>query len=152
MPLRLLVLLVFLLGSSAPVLLAQCPEIALNDLQFLQKTDPAGKESRIAALGFDARNEFVRNGATFRGYSKCWQTTVNGKAVFEQKIVWNVTQNTVMFLTLNPAHYQTLRVAVGERHPEAGDQNVVVGKMFRYEFSIQQMDGVDYYALAVSLR
>ncbi|HNE29132.1 MAG TPA: hypothetical protein PKL15_11895 [Saprospiraceae bacterium] len=134
------------------VLFAQCPQIQLNDLQYLQKTEPAYKEAKILALGFDAHNEFVRNGATFKGYNKCWQTTLNGQAIFEQKLIWNVTQNTVMFLTLNQEHYQLLREAVGDRHPEAGGQTVVVGKMFRYEFSIQKVEGLDYFALAVALR
>ncbi len=148
---RSILLFLGLLAFSG-ALLAQCPQIQLNDLQFLQKTEPAFKEAKIQALGFDAHNEFVRNGATFKGYNKCWQTTINGQAIFEQKLIWNVTQNTVMFLTLNEAHYQSLREAVGDRHPEAGGQTVVIGKMFRYEFSIQRLDGLDYFALAVALR
>ncbi len=144
--------LALLLLGAAQTTQAQCPEIKLNDLQYLQTIDPGGKEAKILALGFDAHNQFVRNGATFKGYNKCWQTTSGDQPIFDQKIIWNVTQNIVMFLTLNPAHYQHLRQAVSDRHPEAGDQTVVIGKVFRYEFSIQRVEGLDYYALAVSQR
>ena len=147
-----ILLLAFLFFSTAQTARAQCPEIKLNDLQYLQSIDAGVKEAKILALGFDAHNQFVRNGATFKGYNKCWQTTTGEQPIFDQKIIWNVTQNTVMFLTLNPAHYQHLRQAVADRHPEAGDQTVVIGKVFRYEFSIQRVEGLDYYALAVSQR
>lgn len=145
-----LTLFFFLIFAAA--LYAQCPEMPLNELQYLQKLDAGAKAAKIHALGFDPQNEFVRNGATFRGYNKCWQTTVGDHAVFDQKIIWNVTQNVIMFLTLNPAHYQHLRHTVAERHPETAGQTVVVGKMFRYEFSIQRLEGLDYYALAISAR
>lgn len=146
-------LLLCVVAGTAGVVRAQCPEIPLNELQYLQKIEPAAKEAKIRALGFDLHNEFVRNGATFRGYNKCWQTTTTrDQAIFDQKIIWNVTLNAVMFLTLNPAHFDHLRLAVGERHPEAGAANVVIGKMFRYEFSIQRVEGIDYYALTVSSR
>lgn len=143
-------LLVFSLFAGAHIACAQCPEIQLNELQYLQSIDPGGKEAKILAMGFDLHNSFVRNGATFKGYNKCWQTTEGDHAIFDQKIIWNVTQNTVMFLTLNTAHYQHLREAVSGRHPEAAGQTVVIGKMFRYEFSIQRVEGLDYYALALS--
>lgn len=142
----------FLCLIFAVALRAQCPEIPLNELQYLQKLDAGAKAAKIHDLGFDPQNEFVRNGATFRGYNKCWQTTVGDHAIFDQKIIWNVTQNVILFLTLNSTHYEHLRQAVSERHPEAANQTVVLGKMFRYEFSIQRLEGLDYYALAVSAR
>lgn len=132
---------------------AQCPEMTLGALQILQKTDATLKEAKILEMGFDLQSEYVSKGNTYRTYSKCWQTTIGDKAFFEQKILWNTSQNNVTFLTLNKDHYQNLRNAIQERHPStAGVSDWVIGKMFQYRFAPQAMDGLQYEGVWIDFK
>jgi hypothetical protein len=131
---------------------AQCDPVSLDALQVLQKTDPAAKEAKILAAGFDLRNATTANGITSKIYTKCWVTTIRQKTYFDQKIIWNITQDNVKFATLNEAHFQVLRKVLDERHPAGIGATVVVGKVFKYYFGVENMDGADYYTLTLSTR
>jgi hypothetical protein len=131
-------------------LAAQCPSVALENLQSLEKTTAEAKESKILSLGFDLHQSFTLKGAAVRSYRKCWSGT-NPKT-FEQFLWWNQTANSISFMTANQGVYLSLRESVEGRHPsESGHRDVIVGRMFKYTFSLESVDGRDYYALTLAL-
>jgi hypothetical protein len=149
-PVRIFVVLFF--SISYHFVFSQCSDIQLNMLQVMQKADAFSKDLQIQKFGFDLRKEFTRDGIVIRQYSKCWTTNDGSQPVFEQLLLWDRTNNCISFLTLNMGQNKLLRDAVAERHPSEEQRDLVVGKMFRYQFSIQAMDGHDYYVLTVSFR
>jgi hypothetical protein len=135
-------LLSFLAFSA--LLRAQCPEITLGQLQVVQKAGDKG--GKVTDLGFD----LAAGNAQTRRYNKCWMTSANGKAYFEQIILHRLDSDNITFLTLNEAHFQRLQQSLEERHSNTG--SIVYGKMFRYELIEQKMDGLVYYGMIISLR
>jgi hypothetical protein len=131
---------------------AQCPEFTLADLQSLQRA--TDKEGKIRELGFDLHSEFVLQGTEYRRYHKCWKGNAHNP-VFEQVILWNTSQDQVMLLLLENRAYQTLRRSIEDRHdsPNAvrsGD--TYIGKLFRYSFSVQKLDGIEFFCTAISFK
>jgi hypothetical protein len=131
---------------------AQCTEMDLNTLQNLQKADPTVKETKILEAGFDLRNGVTQQGQTSKVYSKCWITSIKQQMYFDQKIIWNQSNDTVKFATLNQTHFQNLRKELDARHPSGAGATVVVGKMFKYYLGVEKIDGVDYFTLMLSMK
>jgi hypothetical protein len=134
---------------------AQCPAFQLSDLQTLQRTDPALKESKIQDLGFDLRSEFVTQGAKTRGYSKCWNTTIREKAIFEQLIWWNTESNSISFFTLNEDHFRQLRQSITDRGATGGiteNPDIYVGHLFLYRFGVKKVDAVEFYVVTIEFK
>lgn len=131
---------------------AQCTAMDLNTLQNLQKADPTVKESKILEAGFDLRSAFTQQGQTSKVYSRCWITTIKQQTYFDQKIVWNQTNDTVKFATLSQEQFQNLRKELDARHPAGAGATVVVGKLFKYYLGVEKIDGVDYFTLMLSMK
>ncbi len=141
---------VFFFSLAALPAAAQCPMLALENLQSLEKATTEAKESKILSMGFDLHQSFTLKGASVRSYRKCWSGT--SPKTFEQFLWWNKTANSISFMTANQNDYLTLRSAVEGRHPsEAERRDVIIGRMFKYTFSLESVDGRDYYALTLAL-
>lgn len=139
-----LVLLPFL---TSQFLVAQCPEVTLGMLQALEKAEPYEKQARIVAYGFD----LTATSTNTQRYNRCWLTTSrDGKAFYEQILVYRIATNDLTFLTSNEAHFLQLQQAIEERHSNSG--TLVIGKMFQYQFIEQKIDGITYSGLLISLR
>ena len=108
------------------------------------------KESKIQEYGFD----LASSAGTNRRYNKCWLGNANGKTYFQQLIFWDFKANTIQYMTLDEGHYLHLRSSIEERHSSTytggGGENVYIGKMFRYNFGRQSLDGVEYYVVVIS--
>ena len=134
---------------------AQCPELQLADLQTLQRTDPALKESKIQDLGFDLRSEFLNKGAKTLGYSKCWNATIRDKPVYEQLLWWNTAANSLSFLTLNESHFRQLRQSIVERGAQGSiteNPDIYVGHLFLYRFGVRKVDEVEFYGVTIEFK
>lgn len=134
---------------------AQCPELQLADLQNLQRTDPALKESKIQDLGFDLRSEFQNRGARTLGYSKCWNAIIRDKPVFEQLLWWNTDVNSLSFLTLNESHFLQLRRSIVERGAQGGvteNPDIYVGHLFLYRFGVRKVDDVEFFIVTIEFK
>ncbi|MEO6038820.1 MAG: hypothetical protein ABIQ93_10435 [Saprospiraceae bacterium] len=143
-------LLFFLLCFSPALLAAQCPEFQLVSLQSFQRADAAEKETKILDCGFDLGSTT----AASRRYNKCWLGNSNGKTYFQQLIIWDFKANTIQYMTLDEAHYLHLRSAIEERHSTTytggNGQNEYIGKMFRYNFGRQSLDGAEYFIVRIA--
>ena len=142
----------FAVCACAP---AQCPEFLLADLQNLQRASPDQKQNTILDLGFDLRSEFTNQAGAFRNYSKCWNSNLKDKPIFEQLIWWNLTENTVTFMTLKEAHFNALRKAIVERQTSGTiteNPDFYIGKMFHYRFGNRRVDGADYFYVSIRFR
>ena len=144
-------LLLFILLTTV-FLKAQCSEIDLNTLQVIEKTAPADKESKILALGFDLMRETGTGATNTRHYEKCWETTTKGKAIYQQVILWRTNTDDISFLTLNETAYQNIKTAINEKHNNNDGSQVVVGKMFRYSFNTQNLNGYTYYVVTLAMK
>jgi hypothetical protein len=141
--------LIFLYCAQAS---AQCPEFTLANLQSLQRS--TDKESKIRELGFDLHSEFNTKNATMRRYNKCWKGNA-ATPVYEQVIFWNTAQDQVMLLLFDNNAYQNLRAAIEERHNSAEavkSRDYYIGKMFKYVYSLQKIDGLEYFNIAISFK
>jgi hypothetical protein len=147
-------LILWLLTTSVAIqdLNAQCTTMTINTLQVLQRSSPEERESKILAAGFDLRQAVTTSGITSKVYSKCWMTTIKGTSYFDQKIIWNLQTNNLKFATLNEGQFQALRQEIDARHPHGAGAVAVEGKMFRYYFGVEKMDGADYWTLTLSKR
>ncbi len=144
-------LLFVLLLFAIPFLSAQCPEFQLVALQSVERADASAKEAKILECGFD----LAKSSAASRVYNKCWLGTSNGKQYYQQVIVWNFAANTIQYMTLEENHYKNLRASIEERRSSTftgGGQNEYIGKMFRYNFSRQSLDGAEYYVVLIALK
>lgn len=141
----------FLNLATPFALAAQCSDIELSTLQLIEKTAPLDKESKILDLGFDLISESGSGATNTRHYKKCWETTVKGKAIYQQVILWRTNANDITYLTLNESSYQNIKNAVDEKHNSGGSQ-IVSGKVFIYSFNKQYVDGYLYYAVTVALK
>jgi hypothetical protein len=151
---RTVLFILWLLATSVMIqdLNAQCATMTINTLQVLQRAVPGERESKILAAGFDLRQAVTTSGTTSKVYSKCWMTTIKGTSYFDQKIIWNLHTDSIKFATLNEGQFQALRQEVDARHPHGVGAVVVDGKMFRYYFGVEKMDGADYWTLALTKR
>jgi hypothetical protein len=143
----------FLFALISPVcLLSQCSEIDLSTLQVIEKTAPNAKENKILDLGFDLTSETGTGATNTRHYQKCWETTAKGKAIYQQVILWHTNSNDITFLTLNEASYTAIKNAINEKHDNSDGSQIVVGKMFRYSFNTQYVNGYLYYAVTIAMK
>lgn len=141
------------LGLALANACAQCPDFSIEDLQTLLKTEPHLREDAIRRHGFDLHQQWTeKGGATFWRYNRCWYTTVSDRAFYDHVLLWNTSHNRFTFCTSNKAQYMRMLKSVESRHPGGNVAGTFVGKMFRYEFGLQTMDGLDYYAVTLSLR
>jgi len=128
---------------------AQCADVSLSAFQALQRADPALKASKIQDLGFDPHSDFVIKGVSWRRFHKCWL----GKSTYGQAVLWNTTTDQLMLLMYDEGQYQTLRGAIEGRHnsgeAQKGD-DYYIGHQFKYRYSVQQLDGVPYFTIAIS--
>jgi hypothetical protein len=128
---------------------AQCSEFEITMLQAIQRAEPGQKDAKIQSFGFDPYSS--QNGR--RIFNKCWKGNVDGKTIYEQKIILEEKQNTYTFLTLNQEHFMRLRSAIEDRNGGIGkseDPNIYVGRMFLYRFGMQSYDGHEYYKITIS--
>lgn len=144
--------LLFFIPAFSISLNAQCSEIDLNTLQVIEKTAPADKESKILDLGFDLTRESGTGATNTRYYEKCWETTLKGKAIYQQIIMWRTNADDITFLTLDEAAYQKIKTAINEKHNNNDGSQIVVGKMFRYSFNTQFVNGYTYYAVTLATK
>lgn len=133
-------------------LFSQCSEIDLNTLQVIEKTAPADKESKILDLGFDLTRETGAGATNTRHYEKCWETTTKGKAIYQQVIIWHTNADDITFLTLDEGAHLKIKNAINEKHNNGDGSQIVVGKMFRYSFNTQYINGYTYYAVTLAMR
>lgn len=141
----LVLFLPFLLASRS--LFSQCPQVTLGILQSLEKSEPSEKHAKIMAHGFD----LTGTSANVHRYNRCWLTTSReGKAYYEQILLYRAATNDLTFLTSNEASFVQLQQAIEERHSNSG--TLVIGKMFQYQFVEQKIDGLLYTGLIISLR
>jgi len=107
---------------------AQCSEFEIVMLQAIQRADAAQKESKIQSLGFDLYS--TQNGR--RIFHKCWKGNVDGKPVYEQKIILEDKSLAYTFLTLNQDHFMKLRSSIEERMAELANQRTPVFTLVVY--------------------
>lgn len=120
---------------------------------------PCSKQSHICAKtpsedtdSIYTNNGRKRGGATFWRYNRCWYTTVSDRAFYDHVLLWNTSHHRFTFCTSNKAQYMRMLKSVESRHPGGNVAGTFVGKMFRYEFGLQTIDGLEYYAVTLSLR
>lgn len=141
-----LVLLLPLLFASRS-LFCQCPQVTLGILQALEKSEPSEKHAKILAHGFD----LTGTSANTQRYNRCWLTTSrDGKAYYEQILLYRTATNDLTFLTTSESGFTELQQAIEERHSNSG--TLVIGKMFQYQFVEQKIDGLEYNGITISLR
>ncbi|MBU6343193.1 MAG: hypothetical protein KGS48_16985 [Bacteroidetes bacterium] len=149
-----LILLVFCTLYTLPNLHAQCSSMELGEFQNLQRKDASAKEAGILSLGFDLHSDFVLKGKSMRRFNKCWAGNP-GKARYQQVLLWNTSADELLLLFSEETAYLALRQSIEGRHETAnvqrGDQ-FYIGHTFRYQFSIQQLDGTPYYAVSIAFK
>lgn len=132
---------------SSRLLFSQCPQVTLGILQTLEKSEPSEKHAKITASGFD----LTVTSANVQRYNRCWLTTSkDGTAYYEQILLYRTNSNDLTFLTSDEADFAAIQQAIEERHSNSG--NIVIGKMFQYQFVEQKIDGIQYTGLIISLR
>lgn len=132
---------------SSQLLFSQCPQVTLGILQTLEKSEPSEKHAKITASGFD----LTGTSANVQRYNRCWLTTSkDGTAYYEQILLYRTNSNDLTFLTSDEADFAAIQQAIEERHSNSG--NIVIGKMFQYQFVEQKIDGIQYTGLIISLR
>ena len=132
---------------SSRLLFSQCPQVTLGILQTLEKSEPSEKHAKITASGFD----LTGTSANVQRYNRCWLTTSkDGTAYYEQILLYRTNSNDLTFLTSDEADFAAIQQAIEERHSNSG--NIVIGKMFQYQFVEQKSDGIQYTGLIISLR
>jgi hypothetical protein len=120
-------------------------------LQAVQRAETDKKDTQILSYGFDLYATEKGN----RIFNKCWRGNVNGKTIYEQKIILESSNSSYSFLTLNRDHFLRLRSSIEERNGGVGkteDPNLYIGRMFRYRFGLQSYDGHEYYKVTISAK
>ncbi|MCC7245953.1 MAG: hypothetical protein IT269_09755 [Saprospiraceae bacterium] len=141
---RLAFTIVFFFTLSLFSLHAQCPAFQLADLQSAQR----GGQGSIEVLGFDLTKE---NAANLR-YDRCWITRSNGKELYSQVIWLNKQTGNITFLTNDETAFLNLRRQIEERNGSTatlGQSDFYVGRVFKYEFFRQNLDGLEYFATSI---
>ncbi len=139
---------------TANFLVAQCPALELGTLQLLQRAEGSEKESKILAQGFDLHSDFVLGGKKMRRFNKCWKGNA-GKARYEQVLLWNSSANQMMLLLSDEAQYQSMRSTIEGRHNATSAQkgdDFYIGTMFRYHYSVQQLDAEPYFTIGIAFK
>jgi hypothetical protein len=139
--------LLLFVGFFPTLLQAQCSELSLNTLQVIQSATPDEKETKILEAGFDLRQAKTGKGNVTKVYSKCWATSGKKKDYYEQKLLWDSSNDSIKFAMLNEQQFQNLRKVLDERHPSGVGSAVVVGKKFTYYLGSESIEGVDYYTI-----
>lgn len=134
-------------------LTAQCPDLLLSELQDIQRSDDADRENSITNVGFDLASET----AATRRFNRCWRNTdKSGKTCFDQVILSNKKTGQTSFLCTDKNAFLRLRQEIEGRKGGStfslDQSDVYVGRMFRYEFSLQNMDGLEYYVVKISAK
>jgi hypothetical protein len=132
---------------------AQCPDLSLSELQGIQRSDGSERETAIEATGFDLSTETSAS----RRYNRCWRSTEpDGKVLYDQALLWNKKTGHSTFLLTNKKAFLRLRQEIEGRSGGSTytkeQSEIYVGQKFRYEFFLQNMDGLEYYAVKVSLK
>lgn len=146
---RLFTLLCLLAAVYGPYFLqAQCSEFDIVMLQAVQRAEADKKDAQILSYGFDLFA--TQNGN--RIFNKCWRGNVDGKAIYEQRIILEPSSHSYTFMTLNRDHFVRLRSSIEDRNGGAGqteDPNLYIGRMFRYRFGVQSYDGHEYFKVTI---
>jgi hypothetical protein len=132
---------------------AQCSDFALGDLQSVQRADVSSKEAKILNLGFDLFAEQQRQSGNIRHYYKCWQTTIQGKPLYDQVLLWDTGNDNIVVGFQQERQYEALRRAITERHSAsaaAGNRDHYIGQMFRYYFTERDISGVRYFTVSIA--
>jgi hypothetical protein len=89
-----------------------------------------------------------------RRFNKCWKGNA-GKARYEQVLLWNSSANQMMLLLSDEAQYQSMRTTIEGRHNATSAQkgdDFYIGTMFRYHFSVQQLDAEPYFTIGIAFK
>ncbi len=142
----------FIFLTNFTAIQAQCPDFTLANLQTLQHIDVQQKEARVLEMGFEISSETPNS----RRYNKCWNhTNDKRKPIYDQVVSWNKQTNNITFYCLSEEAFLRLRQSIEERRgttTSLGQSDFYIGKRFKYEFSIQKIDGLEYFAVAISLK
>jgi hypothetical protein len=133
-------------------LAGQCPTFDLQMLQSVLRTPVPEREVQIFDLGFDFDTDIKDGVDEVRQYRKCWQGGGNGVTVFEQLLQWNFGLNSIVYLTLDEQDYKTLHESIVGRADKTGGHdggNTYVGRLYRYYFGVQPVNGIDYYMVSI---
>lgn len=146
------VLTIFALGIFVFPTPAQCPVFDLQTLQSVIRTPVPERETKIQDLGFDFDTDIKDGMDEVRQYHKCWQTAFGGNIIYKQVLQWNFGLNSIVFLTLDEHEYTALHESIVGRADKTGGRdagNTYIGRLYRYYFGIQQVNGVDYYMVSI---
>jgi hypothetical protein len=133
-------------------LAGQCPTFDLQKLQTILRTSVPEREAQIIDLGFDFDTDIKDGVDEVRQYHKCWQSSFQSKVIYEQVLQWNFGLNSIVFLTLDEQDYIALHESIVGRAENTGGfdgGNTYVGRLYRYYFGVQKVDGVDYYMVSI---
>ena len=145
---RLFLLILLPIGLSA-----QCPDLNLPLLQHLQRTGMDQKQHEITKLGFDLRKTTTKDGIRANEYNRCWHTTRNNVAIFDQRLIWDVGTNSLVYFTRNKREFQNLRYSIESRQGNAGGNlDFYRGRKFFYRFGKQDLDGEEYFSVRIQWR
>jgi hypothetical protein len=72
--------------------------------------------------------------------------------LYSQVILWHTNTNTITLLLLDQDAYDNLRKTVSDRHSGTEGEQVVYGKVFRYTFVTQNVDGAEYQGIMLALQ
>ena len=131
--------------------IAQCPDFQLVNLQAMQRANDAQRENTLRSYGFDLGG---KTGNSLR-YNKCWNTERNGKAIFDQVLLWNTASGNLTFLTPDEAAYLALRKSIEGRHGQTGtlgSSDKYIGQVFQYHFGSRWLDGVMHWTVEISFK
>ncbi|MCC6413448.1 MAG: hypothetical protein IT270_17440 [Saprospiraceae bacterium] len=149
---RILTSAVFLIFCLSHTIYAQCAVFDLQALQSILRTPVPEREAKITDLGFDYETDIKDGIDEVRQYHKCWQSASGGHIIYEQVLQWNFGLNSIVFLTLDEQDYTALHESIVGRAEKTGGTdggNTYSGRLYRYYFGIQQVNGVDYYMVSI---
>ena len=149
---RILTNVLFLIFCSPPAIDAQCPDFDLQALQSVLRMPVPEREAKITDLGFDFDADIKDGIDDVRQYHKCWRSSSAGNIVYEQVLQWNFGLNSIVFLTLDEKDYTALHENIVGRAEKTGGTdagNTYIGRLYRYYFGVQQVNGIDYYMVSI---
>jgi hypothetical protein len=125
----------------------------LTLLQYLQRAGLDDKQNAIIKLGFDLRSSVEKDGIAVHRYYRCWYTTRNQTAIYDQVLMWDLGTNSLVYLMRDRHEYDSLRNSIESRHGNSGGNlDFYAGKMFFYRFGSQLMDGEEYFSVSIAFR
>jgi hypothetical protein len=142
------ILLVLLCGASSQ---AQCPDLTLSEIQSIQRNEDTAREGVLSDAGFDLGSETSGT----RRYNRCWRSTdAAGKVLYDQALLWNKKTGHCTFLCTDKKAFLRLREQIEGRQGGSTysltQSDVYVGQKFKYEFFLQNMDGLEYFAVRIA--